>query len=285
METIKELYLETKNRLEKAGISDPAFDAACIIQKHTGMARHEIVLYGSRPVRCDINSFWEDVDRRSRREPLQYIIGTWSFYGLDFYVGQGVLIPRPDTEILCQTAVEFLKNREKPKLLELCAGSACLSTAVVKNVENCGLCCVELSDDALFYLKKNLKLHGLLESTEVLKADVLLKDTVNILPTGFDALVCNPPYIRSRDIKALEPEVTDFEPHLALDGGEDGLEFYRAAEIYLPLIKSGGLMAFEIGFDQATDVAELFLGFGLREVFIKKDFGGNNRVVGGYVDL
>jgi release factor glutamine methyltransferase len=120
MGTIKELYLEAKKRLEKAGIADPAFDAACIIEKHTGMARHEIILYGSRSVQCDTKAFWEDISRRIQREPLQYIIGTWPFYGLDFYVGKGVLIPRPDTEILCQTAVDFLKKRKSPKLLELC---------------------------------------------------------------------------------------------------------------------------------------------------------------------
>ncbi len=282
MEAIKELYLEAKKQLEKAGIPDPAFDAACIFEKHTGKKRHEIVLYASMPVSFDTKPFWDDIKRRILHEPLQYIIGMWQFYGLEFYVGKGVLIPRPDTEILCEIAIEFLKKQKSAKLLELCAGSGCLSTAIAKNVENCEPCCVELSNDAIFYLKKNLKFHELSQKAEVIKADVLLKDTVSLLPEGFDAIVCNPPYIKSGDIKGLEPEVADFEPHLALDGGEDGLKFYRVAKNYLPLLKPGGMMAFEIGFDEAPDVAELFSDFGICGIFVKKDFGGNDRVVGGY---
>lgn len=282
MKTIKEVYLESKGQLKTAGIEDPAANAALLLKKHFGIEHHQIAIVGDRPVNGDLKEFWADVERRKNREPLQYIIGIWPFFGLDFYVGEGVLIPRPDTEILCETAIEFLKGRKNPKILELCAGSGCVSTAIGKNVENCGLCCVELSDAALFYLKKNLEFHGLSEKAEVIKADVLLDGTAEKLPKNFDTIVCNPPYIKSGDIASLEPEVASFEPRLALDGGEDGLVFYRKAKKYIPLLRHGGMIAFEVGIGQSDDVAALLECFGLNNVFVKKDFGGVERVVGGY---
>lgn len=282
MSTVKEIYLEAKKQLLKAGIDDPGLNAAAIIKKHFGIQCHEIALCGDKPAKTGIDDFWADIERRKKREPLQYIIGIWPFYGLDFYVGEGVLIPRPDTEILAETAVNFLKGRKNPKLLELCAGSGCVSTVAAKNVENCSLCCVEISDKALFYLKKNLEFHGLSEKSEVLKADVLSSDTPKLLKGEFDAIVCNPPYIKSGDIASLEPEVKTFEPPLALDGGGDGLLFYRAAKNYASLLKPGGMAAFEVGAGQADDVAALLESFGLCGIFIKKDFGGIDRVVGGF---
>lgn len=282
MKTIKEIYLEAKKRLNSAGIEDSAFNAACILKKHTGIERHEIALIGDREIQCDLTGFWADIKRREGREPLQYIIGMWPFYGLDFYVGDGVLIPRPDTEILCDAAIRFLKGKKNPKVLELCAGSGCVSTAIAKNVENCTLCCLELSDNALFYLNKNLIFHGLSESAKVIKANVLLGKTAKSLPDDFDVLVCNPPYIKSGDIKGLEPEVSSFEPRLALDGGEDGLEFYRAAKNYIPLLKTGGMAAFEVGIGQSSEVSALLDDFGLGNIFVNKDFANINRVVGGY---
>lgn len=282
METIKEIYLKAKNLLTAAGIADAAISAAQILKKHSGLERHEITLHGNDAAQFDTTAFFADVKRRVKREPLQYIIGMWPFYDLDFYVGDGVLIPRPDTEILCETAIDFLKTRKNPALIELCAGSGCVSTVAAKNVENLKLCCVELSDAALFYLNKNLAYHGLTESAEVVKADVLKKETVKRLPQKVDAIICNPPYIKSDDIKALEPEVAEFEPKMALDGGYDGLIFYRTAENYLSLLSDGGMAAFEVGIGESRDVADLLRSFGLRDIFIKKDFGGIERVVGGY---
>jgi release factor glutamine methyltransferase len=282
MKTVKEIYSDAKKRLCDAGIENPAFDAACILEKHTGLDRNQLRLSGDTAASCDMAGLWADIERRVRREPLQYILGVWGFYGLDFFVGEGVLIPRPDTEILCETAVNFLKGRNNSKLIELCAGSGCLSTAVAKNVENCSLFCVEISNDAIFYLEKNLKHHGLFENTEIIKADMLAEETARLLPFGVDAIVCNPPYIKSGDIAALQPEVAQFEPRLALDGGGDGLIFYRAAKNYLPLLSPGGMAAFEVGAGQADEVAALLKSFGLGGVFVKKDYGGINRVAGGF---
>ena len=285
MQTLKQIYSEARRRLEAAGVDDPAFDAGCIIEHHTGVKRFDIILRGDRAPSCDPKDIFADISRREHREPLQYIIGTWPFYGLDFFVGKGVLIPRQDTELLAQTAIDFLNNRRSPKFLELCAGSGCVSTAVLKNVENSAAVCVELSKDASFYLKKNLDFHGLTKKTHILNADMLLPQTAASLLKNFgkfDAIVCNPPYIKRGDIDGLQPEVAEFEPRLALDGGGDGLVFYKAFGLYAPLLKLDGIAAFEVGMGQAGDVAALLDGFGLKNIFIKKDYSGIERTVGGF---
>ena len=282
MGNLKKIYVEAQRRLKEAGVDNSGFDAGCIIEKHTGIKRHEIVLRDeSLSERC-LEAFWADIARRERREPLQYIVGTWPFYGLDFFVGDGVLIPRPDTGILVEEAIDFLKRHQSPRILDLCAGSGCISTAVLKNVENSSAVCLELSNNAAFYLKKNLDFHGLSHCAQIVNADMLSQTTAATLSGEFDALLSNPPYIKSCDIASLEPEVAEYEPRLALDGGADGLTFYRAAGLYLPLLKDGGMAAFEVGIGEAFDVAAILEGFGLHGVFVKKDYGGIERVVGGF---
>lgn len=282
MYTIQEAFLKAKKRLAEAGIADAGFDAAKIIEKHTGYKRYEIVLYGEKPLTCTDDEFWSDVERRAKREPLQYIVGKWPFFGLDFFVGKGVLIPRPDTEVLCEAAISYLSKEPSPKILDLCAGSGCISTAILKNVENSTAVCVELSGDALYYLKKNIDFHGLTERAEIVKGDVLSNETLESLASDFDAIVCNPPYINSGDIPNLEPEVSKYEPLTALDGGEDGLLFYRSAGRFLPHLKSGGFAAFEVGAGQSQGVSRILENAGYQDIFIKKDYAGIERVVGGF---
>lgn len=282
MDTLQEAFSKARKRLSEAGIRDAAFDAAKIIEKHTGYKRHEIVLYGEKPFSGISSDFWADIERRTRHEPLQYICGKWTFFDLDFFVGKGVLIPRPDTEVLCETVIPFLSEKKESKLLDLCSGSGCISTAILKNVENCSAICVELSDEALLYIRKNLEYHGLSDRAKIVKGDILAEQTAAQLPFDFDAIVCNPPYIESGDIKTLEPEVAEFEPRLALDGGVDGLLFYRAAGLYLSHLKPGGIAAFEVGAGQAGDVSNILGACGFEKIFIKKDYAGIERVVGGF---
>lgn len=282
MDTLKQAFVKARARLEKAGIPNAAFDAAKIIEKHTGFGRGEIVMYGSRPFTGISADFWKDVERRVHREPLQYICGTWPFFGLDFFVGKGVLIPRPDTEIICETAIPFLKTEKAPAILELCAGSGCISVSVLKHVRDCKAVCVEISDDAAFYLKKNIQYHGLENRIKVIKGDMLSESGIPGLSGKFDALLCNPPYIESGGISSLEPEVSEYEPRLALDGGRDGLKFYRAAEKYFHFLSAGGMAVFEVGAGESSDVSGIFKAGGLEDIFIKKDYSGINRVVGGF---
>jgi release factor glutamine methyltransferase len=282
MKTLRDYYKDAEKRLRGAGIDNPAFDAAALIEKHSGIKRYEIAICEKIPETFEPQAFYSDVTRREKHEPLQYILGIWSFYGLDFFVGKGVLIPRQDTEILAETAIEFLKNCEKKKFLELCAGSGCLSTAITKTVENSKGVCVELSPDALFYLKKNIAFHGLSEKLSVIEGDVLKNETAEKIGGEFSLIVCNPPYIKSCDINFLQPEVADFEPRMALDGGSDGLLFYRKMSLYLKNLVPGGMIALEVGIDEAGNAVSLLSSFGLERVFIKKDYGGVERVVGGF---
>jgi release factor glutamine methyltransferase len=280
METLKQLYIEAQRRLKAAGDENPQTDAAAIIKKYSGLERYEIILRGDCLAQFNTDEFWADIKRRENHEPLQYICGKWPFFDLDFFVGDGVLIPRPDTEVLVETAIEFLNGRPSAKILDLCAGSGCISTAILKNVENSIAVCVELSENAAKYFKKNISYHDLLERTQIIKADMLADETPDLVGGGFDIIVCNPPYIKSDDIPSLEPEVRDYEPRMALDGGKDGLIFYRAAKKYKRLLKTGGMAAFEIGFGQSGDVAAI-LKNDFHNVFIKKDYAGIDRVVAG----
>jgi protein-(glutamine-N5) methyltransferase, release factor-specific len=285
METMQQLYQEARRRLAASGVENAAFDAACILEKHTGVRRTELPLCGGSAPACDLAAFWRDVPRRETREPLQYILGIWPFYGLDFYVGGGVLIPRQETELLAETAIGFLKARRTPKLLELCAGSGCLTAAVLKHVETASAVCVELSGDAIGYLERNLEFHGLAGRAEILRADMLSPAAADLLKERygvFDAVVCNPPYIPRGEIAALQPEVSAYEPRMALDGGEDGLAFYRAFGLYRPLLAPGGMAAFETGMGQAPGVAAILKEHGLCNAFIKKDLAGIERTVGAF---
>lgn len=278
--TVKQAYIAARACLAAASVDDPGFDTACILEKHTGVKRYEIPLKGDGQITHE-REFWADIARREAHEPLQYIVGMWPFYGLDFFVGDGVLIPRQDTEILCATAIESLKGSSGAHVLELCAGSGCVTAGILKNTDKSSAVCVEISDKAMLYLKKNLSYNGLDDRTEIVKADILNSQSAAEISGEFDIIVCNPPYIRSGDIAGLEPEVAQYEPKIALDGGDDGLKFYRAAVVYFPLLKNGAHVFFEVGAGQAHDVEKILSQAGLSDIVVKKDYSGIERVVGG----
>ena len=211
--------------------------------------------------------------RRISGEPLQYILGEWEFYSLPFLVGDGVLIPRADTETLCELALEWLKNKQA-KVIDLCSGSGALAVAIAKNCPLARVWALEKSEKAYEYLEKNIKLHQA-DVTAVL-GDVT-KDTFG----SFDLIISNPPYIKTADLDSLQREV-HFEPQMALDGGEDGLYFYKEIlNRWLPHLKEGGMMAVEIGYDQADAVRGLFINAGLSDVGSKRDLSGIERVIFG----
>lgn len=277
--TATEAYAKGWKALEAAGIENARFDAACILEKHTGIQRAGLAVQGGQEFAPE--GFLTDIKRRISHEPLQYILGKWPFFGLDFFVGEGVLVPRQDTELLCEAALAFLDGMKEASILELCAGSGCVTAAILKNHPGAHAVCVEISEKAAGYLRKNLALHGLNERVRLVIGDMLAPGTPGLCGGNFDAVVCNPPYIRSSDIPGLQPEVAGHEPWLALDGGNDGLRFYRGAVNYFRLLKPGGLAVFEIGADQAGDVSEIVHSGGLHDILVKKDYGGNRRVVSG----
>jgi release factor glutamine methyltransferase len=231
-------------------------------------------LYASEEI-CTAMDF--AVNRALNGEPLAYILGEWEFYGLPFYVGKGVLIPRPDTETVVETAINLLKGKQNPTVFDLCAGSGCIGITLA-HYTDANVKLFEKSVDALLYIFKNIKLNGV--EAEVYECDVLgeppLKDTA-------DLIISNPPYIRSNVLETLEPEVKR-EPIMALDGGEDGLIFYRhIAKVWKKSLNKGGWLVFEIGFDQAEDVTKIMQDEGFSDVQVIKDLGKNNRVVLGHI--
>lgn len=217
------------------------------------------------------------IERRIAREPLQYILGEWEFYSLPFKLGPGVLIPRPDTETLVDTVLEFIGDREVD-CVDLCSGSGCIAVAIAANRKNARVTAVEKSDEAFKYLEENIALNGV--SVTAVKGDILTDSFGE-----YDLIVSNPPYVRTDVIPRLQPEVAVYEPKMALDGGEDGLRFYRAiAEKWLPRLRPGGMLAVEIGYDQDCEVAEIFKAAGLKNVLAKRDLENNRRVVFGTLD-
>lgn len=277
-----ELYQKIKKRLAEA--DKPAFDAACLLEKHLHIRREELPLRGDLPVPdAACAALWADVERRAADEPLQYLLGEWEFMGLPFQVGPGVLIPRPETELLAETAIAYLQarpssNNRPARLLELCAGSGCVTISVTRET-GCEAVCLEYSTDALVFLRKNIALHPLEDRVGAVQGDMLQPPQKEWLGS-FDVLLCNPPYIRTEELPTLQPEVQR-EPVLALDGGADGLRFYRALCAWIPVLCPGGLLACEVGMGQAETVARLLTDAGLTDVVVCNDYAGIGRMVRG----
>lgn len=218
------------------------------------------------------------VQRRSVGEPLQYIFGKWWFYKSEFLVGKGVLIPRQDTEHLVETGLELIKNIENPDVVDLCSGSGCVAISIAKDRPDAKVLAVEKYSEAYDWLLKNTTY---LESTNVipLKADALCPRQEK-----FDLIVCNPPYIPPSEKETLSKEVLN-EPHTALFGGEDGLYFYREiSEVWKNSLNKGGYLAFEVGIKEADLVAQILTDNGYKNIGIKNDLLGVQRVVFGTPD-
>lgn len=217
--------------------------------------------------------------RRAKGEPLQYIFGEWEFYGLPFKVGEGVLIPRPETEILVETALEEVTSDSK--VIDLCSGSGCIPIAIAKKTE---VQCfgIELSDAALQYFDLNIKLNKTEKSVKALKGDVLAPsgELLRQIPQECSLITANPPYLTAEEMENLQKEVRH-EPDIALFGGADGLDFYRSIfGIWKGKLKSGGMFAVEVGDGQADAVAEIMEKEGFRCSTVT-DYGGTERVIKG----
>lgn len=281
--TVGEAYREAKKRLEQAGVEDAAFDAACLLEKDTGVPRARLpLLPGRGAVACrGLGDFQRDVARRAAGEPLQYILGEWEFFGRPFFVGPGVLIPRPETELLARTAAAFLAARGKsPRLLELCAGSGCGMLSVLLETPGSRAVGLEISPEAAGWCRRNIRRYGLEERAALRMGDMLAPRVPETIAGTFDCLICNPPYIPSDEIPRLQREVRR-EPRLALDGGPDGLRFYRALSGWVPKIAPGGLLTVEVGAGEAAAVAAMGRQWGLTQVEIHRDLAGIERVVAG----
>lgn len=274
--SLRKVYNDVKNTLSQ--MFDTAdFESQELLRAVFGVSRTDILL--GREVELDEGRrerLAELVSRRLQHEPLQYLLGEWDFYGRTFAVGEGVLIPRADTETLAEACLQFLRTREgHPRVLDLCTGSGCLAITIAAERPDAEVWAVEKSEKAWAYFQRNNaayggRVHGLL-------ADAL--GEIPALPAAFDLILSNPPYLTAEEMADLQPEVGR-EPAMALDGGADGLSFYRALTVrYAPLLGPGGMLAYEIGMGQEEQVSEILHNSGLDFICQTPDLHGIIRVV------
>lgn len=273
---LRELLRETICTLADSGIDNARFEAEQLID-FCGIPRIKIISDPCFEVSDETAEKARScVKKRLEGYPLQYIIGEWEFCGLPFKVGEGVLIPRQDTETLAEVCGDFLKDFPEGEILDICAGSGCLGITLAKQY-GAKATLVELSEQAFGYLTENIALNNAEDCCKAILGDALEENTV---VGEYDVVLSNPPYLTAEDMDCLQKEVT-FEPKTALYGGEDGLDFYRRLlPLYVRKLRAGGLFAVEIGIHQERQVMEIFENNGI-ESYCEKDMCGIYRVVYG----
>jgi len=274
--TVNEIYQSGLKLLENNNIENSKFEAQSLLQKAFSLDRVGFIMHKTDKAdeNCSHN-FLNFIKKRISGEPLQYILGEWSFMGFDFKVGRGVLIPRDDTEVVVNLCIDFLKNRTDKKTVDLCSGSGAIAVALDK-ISGAEVTAVEIDETAFSYLETNVKENN--SSVKPVMADAL-KICDTFADGGLDLIVSNPPYIKSADIETLQKEV-QLEPRLALDGGEDGCDFYREiVNRWSKKLKKGGALAFELGEGQADAVKALMTEQGFSDFKISLDFGGVQRAI------
>lgn len=275
--TVGEAYRKTKDILTEAGFEAPAFEALCLTEKVFGFNRLALITKGEETVASEekLAVLAELTEKRLNHEPLQYLLGKWIFMGIDLLVGEGVLVPRDDTEVVTSLCIDYLSCKESPNVIDLCAGSGAISLALEKYA-NCKVTAVELSDKAFSYLTQNIKLNN--SAVNALNGDIF-ECHKDIADNSLDLIVSNPPYIKTADIASLQKEV-QHEPAMALDGGESGLDFYRRiVPLWKSKLKAGGALAFELGEGQYDEVSRILADNGFGGITESIDFGGIQRAI------
>jgi len=285
MNTYNDIYLATRRRLRAAGVASHDLEARLIVSHAAGKTREEL-LNSSRLYITDSaipRVVDEMVKRRLDGEPVAYIVGEWEFYGLPLIVNDNVLIPRVDTELLADVAIKLMRRRGwQTRLLDLCAGSGCVGLAIAANVPNCRIILADISEQALAVCRANMLRNSLSRHMTAIEVDVMERPPA--LLGAFDAIVCNPPYIPTRDLENLDSSVRDYEPLAALDGGPDGLYIIRAVVTnWTVLLKPGGYLVFECGAGQAGAVCEIMEDGGCTDIKTHVDTLGIERVVVGTI--
>ena len=269
------LYQIGKEQLQKAGITDAELDARLLLEFICHTDRNALYAHGDQEIEDEkMQDFLQLIEKRAVHIPLQHLTGEQNFMGLDFLVNEHVLIPRQDTEILVEEIMRDL--HDGIRILDMCTGSGCILLSLLHYSNDCSGVGVDVSEDALVVARQNA------DRLAEKQAVFIQSDLFEKVEGSFDLIVSNPPYIRSQEIAGLMPEVREHEPHLALDGKDDGLHFYR--EIIkgaMPHLKLGGQLFFEIGYDQGEAVQALLAANGYTEIAVVKDYAGLDRVVYG----
>jgi release factor glutamine methyltransferase len=266
--TLKEAYSYSVNFLAGNGVDEADFKALCVVCHLDGIRNSQYEQHKNDEI--ILSRLADMLWKLKTGEPLQYVLGKWDFYESEFYVGKGVLIPRPETEELVDMAVKHIKSLGKCVVYDLCAGSGCIGLSVAKACSNATVYLIEKSSEAFYYLKKN---------SQNIDNAVIICDDINNTENRdkADVIISNPPYIKSSDLATLQSEVQQ-EPSMALDGGADGLDFYRLInEKWAPLINNNGTLFLEIGNEQGKDIVSVLSNF--KDIKVIKDIYGNDRMV------
>lgn len=269
--TAEQVLRTAAEKLRAAQIENASFDASCLVENITGFSRTKIML-------CDDDIADEQAElveravlRRISGEPLQYILGEWDFFGRTFEVGEGVLVPRPETELLVELALEKLHNVRYPVVFDLCAGSGCVGLTIAAERPDAHVWLFEKYDEAFHYLKRNIKKLGL-KNVQAVQYDITLGCDDKISETP-DLIVSNPPYLRTDELDGLSTEVMH-EPVTALDGGADGIDFYRIiASRWLPNVNKHGGIIFECDPSQTLEIADMLMPYAMRVKIVTDIFG------------
>jgi len=273
--TIKEALTKGMIILKGSNVDSPKLKARLLLQYILKKPRQYLIIYDNEQI--EKKEQWEyfiNIEKLANGVPLQHITHSQEFMKMDFYVDENVLIPRPDTEILVEEVIKIAKTMHNPKILDLCTGSGAIAISVAKNVPESEVYAIDISQRALNVAKKNAK--NLEVNVKFLKSDLFEK----VNKVKFDIIVSNPPYIKKDDITYLRPDVKK-EPELALDGGFDGLDFYRKiTKQAIDYLKFGSYLCYEIGYDQKEEVMAIIKEQeNYSKTYCKKDLGGNDRII------
>nr|WP_326213868.1 peptide chain release factor N(5)-glutamine methyltransferase [uncultured Oscillibacter sp.] len=277
--TYNDLYLDVRQRLRESGVESSTLEARELVCFGTGKSREELQrdsrLYASPEREAQVRRL---VERRMAGEPVAYLIGEWEFYGLPLDISQDVLIPRTDTEVLAEQAIAYIQTLGECRVLDLCAGSGCVGLAIASQAPQARVVLGEIDDSALKICRQNIRRNNLSARVMPIQMDAREKPARSL--GEFQCIVSNPPYIPTGDIAGLEASVRDYEPHMALDGGADGMDFYRSiAEQWKEALTPGGRIYFEVGIGQADAVLRLMRSQGFGDLQIIKDHHKIPRVV------
>ncbi len=277
--TYNDLYLDIRRQLRESGVEAATMEARELVCFGTGKSREELIrdsrLYASPEREGQVRQL---VERRMAGEPVAYLIGEWEFYGLPLDISRDVLIPRSDTEVLAGQAIAYIQALGECRVLDLCAGSGCIGLAIASQAPSARVVLGEIDDSALKICRQNIRRNGLSSRVMPVQMDALEKPARSL--GEFQCIVSNPPYIPTADIAGLEKSVRAYEPRLALDGGTDGLDFYRSIiQNWREALVPGGRLYFEVGAGQADAVLRLMRSQGFGDIQIVKDHHKIPRVV------
>jgi release factor glutamine methyltransferase len=281
--TISEAIREGARRLRASGVSEDRRAAGLLLSYTLGVDRTHLLTKSNEPVdEASYQAYLALVDRRAAGEPSQYITGHQEFYGLDFIVNRAVLIPRPETELLVEQVIKLTRESHEsaPLIVDAGTGSGCIAVTIAANITNARVIATDVSSAALEVAQKNAERHGVLLRIEFLEGDLLEPLAKLKLHGKVDLLASNPPYVEEKTAEAIQREVREWEPRVALFGGEDGLDFYRRLFVDgLKYVKPGGYLVCEIGYNQLDRISDLMNGSPWELIDVRRDLQGIPRTL------